>query len=195
MSEIECRAISVTDEDIREQLERYREKLVRDAFWSTQPVRTLFPTTVWGALTLHEPDPRLVKLVERTFEDEKKRSVRDVAGYIYVFRDRRDPSLVVKIGRTERRPRDRIVEWQRELDDRTRDQVLLLFSRPTRYNRLAESVIHKTLLCEWVPRRVDERGRQLVEYFRIANILALKALLIYATVYCDAFGDELPFNE
>jgi len=196
MTDIECHQTPVTDESIVAALERYREALVRAAFERTTVSRALFPTTVWGALTLHEPDARLVRLVQRAFDDERKRTVRlDTAGFLYVFRDRRDPPSVVKIGRTDRRPRDRIVEWQRELGDRTRTEVLLLFARATRYNRLAESVVHKVLLCEWVPRRVDSRGRQLVEYFRVANVLTLKALLIYATAYCDAFGDQLPQRE
>lgn len=140
---------------------------------------------------------RLENLFSRAGAAIREGAYRDYSGYIYVFHDLADPIDVIKIGRTERDPRKRVAEWNRELAEQQsggREQnVVLLFAYPTVANEFAERVVHETLRCEHVGDRLNiNSGDELSEFFRVRNFRALKIFLRQTLAYVDRFvADKL----
>jgi len=109
-------------------------------------------------------------------------------GYIYVFRDNRDPQCVVKLGRSTR-PERRMLQWRAALGLAASDDTVLhsLFTVPTRHAPLAEAVLHTLLWCQQLTSRINRRtGRQLVEYFAVRDCAALRTLCQAVACHVDA---------
>jgi T5orf172 domain len=109
----------------------------------------------------------------------------DGPGYIYCFRDLRDPPDVLKIGRTNRTPRRRLAEWREELGA-DRETLVLLFAYRTRLNSLAERLVRESLRCFRIHDRFNPTtGRELTEFYRIDNALAASLFVRATTSYVD----------
>lgn len=170
----------------------------------------LSPSQAYAVCFLRTLDARIEALLQRAFDDERRaiwagrrlpppskdepplvaRSRFDPPGVIYVFRDSslRD-RLVVKIGRTSRTARSRLVEWERELAPQEGEQLQLLFAVPARYHEFAEETIHRTLECERLDKFINRRsGRKLREFFRVEQFMALKLFVLLSVAYTDQFG-------
>lgn len=116
----------------------------------------------------------------------------DAPGSIYAFWITGQPLDQIKIGRTTQKTEERIAEWERSLTPEPGDIVNELFAFETRYNELAERIIHTTLTCEKIGRlRHPRTGRELTEFFRIDNVLLLRLFIAMCVRYADAVGDEL----
>jgi hypothetical protein len=144
------------------------------------------------------PDPRVVALVSRALLNEKEMIDKgdvDKPGYIYAFHVRGEHARTIKIGKTTQKPAERMAQWKRVL----RKRVDLLFAFPTDYTRLAEQLVHKTLFCEWLSKRVNaQSGHKLVEFFEIVNLMATKLLIACIMVYVKDVGDKMrlaPINQ
>lgn len=141
---------------------------------------------------LRIPNP-LVELRVNNYLQGAKAAIKaglygDYRGYIYVFHDLADPDNVVKIGRTERDPRKRIAEWNRELAETSghEQNIVMLFAYPTVANVLAERIVHETLRCEHIGDRLSiNSGDELSEFFRISNFRALKIFLRQTLAFVD----------
>lgn len=141
------------------------------------------------------PNPLVRERLDRLFQSARAAVASglygDRRGYIYVFHDLADASDVVKIGRTERDPRKRVAEWNRELatENGGRQQnVVMLFAYPTVANAFAERVVHEALRCEHIGNRLSvASGNELSEFFRIGNFRALKLFLRQTLAHVDRF--------
>jgi hypothetical protein len=176
--------------DYKIQADYYRRKLAVD-FHARKALPVLFPTVARGLIFLVTPDPRVEALVSRAVTNEKimiDRGDADEAGYIYAFHVRGEHARTIKIGKTTQKPAQRMKQWKREL----RKQVDLLFAFPTNYTRLAEQLVHKTLFCEWLSKRVNgNTGHKLVEFFEIVNLMAAKLLIACIMEYVREIGDRM----
>jgi len=174
----------------RIQADYYRRKLASD-FHARRPLPVLFPTVARGLIFLVTPDTRVVALVSRAVANEKimlDRGDVDEAGYIYAFHVHGEHARTIKIGKTTQKPAQRMKQWKREL----RKQVDLLFAFPTNYTRLAEQLVHKTLFCEWLSKRVNaSTGHKLVEFFEINNLMAAKLLIACIMEYVADVGNRM----
>ena len=169
---------------------------LKSGTWST-PIHPLDAfLLVYGAV----PARRTTEIVQRLLAD-RSLAIRgeaeegaDSPGFLYVFRDRRDPATVVKIGQTKQRnPARRIAQWRNELSDpasggradgETTPCVLLLFAYATNRPRLVEALVHELLRYAWRPARYSARsGLQLVEYFTCPNLHQLRALVRTTIAY------------
>ena len=171
----------------------------------------LGPADAYTVAFLALLDSGVVELVKRTFADERtavmrgerlpiderrprvrRRQQPDEPGVIYCFWNTLDRPELKKIGRTRRRAEQRGREWEAELTPEEGQQIVILFSVPTRYNVFAERVVHRTLLCEHQGGRVNERtGRLLTEYYRVENVMALKLFVMLCIGYIDQWGDSV----
>jgi hypothetical protein len=116
----------------------------------------------------------------------------DEPGVIYCFWNTRDRPELKKIGRSRRRAEERGREWEATLEPEPGQQIVMLFSVPTRYNVFAERVVHAALLCEHQDARVNERsGQLLTEYYRVTNLMALKLFVMLCIGYIDQWGDRV----
>lgn len=157
--------------------------------------RSWTPTDFYKCVFEMEPDPRVVKRVQKLLDAEKTgiaagyrqnpSDLSELTGWIYVFRSLADPSDVVKIGRTIRQPEQRISEWASELGQ----DVVLLFAYPTTANMFAESIIHAVLTCWHESGRINAlTGDALDEFFRVPNLMALKMFVRSVLRFVDRFS-------
>jgi hypothetical protein len=109
-------------------------------------------------------------------------------GRVYVFRDSRDDDpMLGKIGSTTRAVRRRIAEWRTALGAND-TELVRLFSTACIDVRLAERLVHELLFFEWQPwRERADTGEALVEYFRVADLVALRWLLRAVARHVDWF--------
>ena len=155
--------------------------------------RLLNPTAQYEVSFGLTPDPLVRERVDKLFEGARlaiaEGRYNDTPGYIYVFHDNGDDDDVLKIGRTERRPNQRVAEWNRTLsttDDAGERNVVMLFAYPTMANVFAERIVQETLRCEHLRGRLSvATGEELTEFFRIKNFLALKVFLRQTLAYID----------
>lgn len=102
--------------------------------------------------------------------------------------------IIVKLGKTTRKPEQRIAEWESDLSPEPGTSIRLLFAFPTLFTSFAESLVHRTLYCEWLPKRVNiHNGRRLTEFFKIreADLLALRLFVQLVLLYADRKGAEM----
>ena len=105
-------------------------------------------------------------------------------GYIYAFWDRRDPTNVIKIGRTRQPVRRRMVQWDRVLGNA--DSVALLFAYYTHDNEVAEELLQKALFGEWLPKRVNAlTAQRAIEYYRIDDVTDAKLFVKLLTRFVN----------
>ena len=161
----------------------------------------IFPTDAYAILFLRGVDPTLIESV-RTIIADRRRRLFDEPGVIYVFWVRGHPTNQFKIGRSVNSAERRVSDWSRAIAPRRRhtddiietrdDAVNLLFSFPTRYNALAEALVHTTLAYEQVDKlRHPTSGRELTEFFWIDNVLALRLLIALVVRYTNRLGDDI----
>jgi len=176
------------------------------------PVKVhLGPADAYTVAFLTLLDSGVVEHVKRLFADERaaimrgerlpiderrpkviRRQTPDEPGVVYCFWNTRDAPELKKIGRTRRRAEERGREWEATLTPEEGQQIVMLFSVPTRYNVFAERIVHATLLCEHQDGRVNEAtGQLLTEYYRIVNVMALKLFVMMCIGYIDQWGDEV----
>jgi hypothetical protein len=164
------------------------------------PLPLVLPSAAYQALFLAALDATILRAIQTVLGDAQRRAARwrqtgqpfDQQGYEYAFWISTDPPDIIKIGRTAQQPYVRIAEWQHELAPGGPQVVLLLWDFPTRYEVLAESLLHTVLECEHLGKRRNARnGRRLVEFFQIDNVLALRIFMALVTRYADALGDSL----
>lgn len=152
-----------------------------------------------------EPDPRVNERVQTLFareagrimstelsfvdDDDNNSSVYgDAAGYLYALHVLSDPANITKIGRTRRDPRKRRSEWELELAPQEGQSVILLCAYPTVANEFAERVIHEVLRCQHVTNRINPlTNDELVEFFVIENLMALKLFLRESLRFIDRY--------
>jgi len=171
----------------------------------------LGPSDAYTVAFLAALDSGVVEHVKRLFADERRaimsgerlpidarrpklirRQNPDEPGVIYCFWNTLDRPELKKIGRTRRRAEERGREWEATLTPEPGQQIVILFSVPTRYNVLAERIVHATLLCEHQDGRVNAlTGQLLTEYYRVENVMALKLFMILCIGYIDQWGDRV----
>jgi len=143
-----------------------------------------------------EPDPRVVGRVRKMMAREREGIINgtrqyhksEFAGYIYCFHYLADPEDVVKIGRTQREPDQRVHEWEQELGAKPGD-VVLLFAYGTVANKFAEAIIHAVLTCEHQVARINARTDEMLdEFFRVRNIMALKKCVARIVAFVNSFS-------
>jgi hypothetical protein len=165
-----------------------------EAAYLNRIANNMTPTDLYKLFFKELPDPRVERKVRNELALERKgimsgerqRAREERSGYIYVFRDVGDPLNVLKIGRTIRPPEQRIAEWEHELSPEGGKNVILLFAYATVATTFAERIIHQTLFCEWLPKRLNARtSNALIEFFKIDNFLALKLFVRETIKYID----------
>lgn len=169
------------------------------------------PTDAYTACFLALLDNGVIELVKRTFADERAAIMRgerlpinrrhpkvierqqpDESGVVYCFWNILDRPELKKIGRTRRRAEQRGREWEAALSPEEGQQIVMLFAVPTKHNVFSERVVHAALLCEHVPHRVNEQsGRQLTEYYRVNNVMALKLFVMLCVGYIDSWYSDV----
>jgi hypothetical protein len=164
------------------------------------PLPLLLPSDAYQALFLLELDATIQRAIGTVVRDAQLRAVRwrrtgqpfDAPGFEYAFWVTSDPPDIIKVGRTAQQPYVRIAEWQQELAPGGPSVVKLLWAFPTRYEMLAESLLHATLECEHLAKRRNARnGRRLKEFFQIEQPLVLRLFMALVVRYADALGDML----
>lgn len=154
----------------------------------------MFPTDAYATVFLRGADPIITKSIE-TIRRDRERNFLDNPGVIYVFWVRGQPINEVKIGRSINKAERRAADWSRVIAP-TGSKVKLLFSFQTRYNALAEQIIHATLAAEQIEKlKHPTTGRALTEFFRVDNILLLRLFILLCIRYSDALGDEIVRNK
>ena len=147
-------------------------RLQATGMWPMDPVRA------YAALFAETLDPYMARRVRGLLNAVVISGKR--TGFVYVFRDERDASGVVKIGSTTaRKPDRRIAQWRRDLMAIGTGSTLIrmLWALPCHDAGLAERVLHALLWCQHVRDRVNvETGRRLVEYFAVDDWPALRTL-------------------
>lgn len=153
-----------------------RSELERPPSEAVEPVRPLVAYTV---LFAEEPHESIQRRVHGLYSKRSRfAATAPEHGHVYVFRDARDEEYVVKIG-SSTRVRRRMAEWRAALHAKS-DELSLLFSFQCDHVRLAETLIHELLYCQWQPKRVNlYSGDRALEYFRVVDWQALRYL-------CDA---------
>ena len=189
-----CKSTPMVDED-QKRLVALRRRTAAFLF-GRQDVRSKWvnPVDTYGVCFGLVLDPmvrrRVIGMFDRAAARVESGWFDDRRGFIYAFHDIGDPSTVIKIGRTERDPRERVREWNRELsasEDRAKN-LTLLFAYPTRSVVFAEGIVHETLRCERIANRLNpSTAGELDEFFEIANFMALKVFLRNVTKYIDRF--------
>lgn len=195
-----CRSTPL-DEAARARVAGQRTALARaEAFGAPLPV--VFPSDAYTIVFLAQPDAVVRRALATLLDDERRRiaagRAADEPGVVYAFWIVGQPADEIKIGRSRHAPRHRAAEWERALAARESpaaagaDIVRLLFAFDTRYNVLAERLVHTALACEHLPNlRHTRSGRTLTEFFRIDNVLALRLFIALCVRYADAVGDQL----
>ena len=154
------------------------------------------PVDYYKACFELEPDPRVVGRVRKMLARERDGIMNgtrqfhesEFTGYIYCFHYLADPEDVVKIGRTQREPDQRVREWEQELGAKPGD-VVLLFAYRTVANKFAEAVIHAVLTCEHQVARINARTDEVLdEFFRVRNIMALKKCVARIVAFINTFS-------
>jgi hypothetical protein len=196
---VECQN-SELPPDTRAQLDAWRRQVAYLELIGA-PLPLVVPATAYQSVFLAALDATILRAINTVLADAQQRARRwratgqpfDQPGYEYAFWITTDPPDIIKIGRTAQQPYVRIAEWQQELaPGRGPSVVLLLWDFPTRYEVLAESLLHTVLECEHLAKRRNSRnGRRLVEFFQIDNALALRLFMALVTRYADALGDSL----
>jgi hypothetical protein len=145
--------------------------------------RSVYPLDAYLLLYEVRPAPRTIEVVARAIAQAP--TTVEIPGYLYVFRDQRDPAHLVKIGRTcQERPERRIAQWRRDLQDPDGTAITLLWAHRTARPVLGEALLHEMLRSVWRPARYRaDTGDQLLEYFFIPDILRLRALAIATVRY------------
>jgi len=139
------------------------------------------PMTAYQTLFVEKLDPYIVQGVSRMYADARADGS-DHRGFVYVFREPRDPPDVYKIGRTSQAdPRVRVAQWNADLNG----AAVLLFAEPTDFTMLTEAVLHRLLLCQWLPRLVTD-SRTVTEYFRVPDLPALRLLVQAVAQFTNA---------
>lgn len=170
---------------------------------SSRSVEPLPPIDNYAIVFKLAPDPRINQRIQNLFTQESERIMAsalpnevvdreqpygDADGYIYIFHDLADPANVLKIGRTVRRPQQRIAEWERELAPDEGKSVYLLAAYPTIANEFAETVLHEVLRCQRIANRINPvTNNELEEFFTIGNLLAAKLLVRQSLRFIDRF--------
>lgn len=163
---------------------------------------TLYPSDAYAVIFLKRPADQVQAALQTVVADERRRvewhrrNTRDrplaTPGAIYMFWITGQPANQIKIGRSQRAPRKRAAEWARSLSAVRETSVNLLFSFPTKYNELAEALIHTTLACERLDKlRHPTTGRELTEFFAADNVLALRLFVALCVQYADELGARL----
>lgn len=154
------------------------------------------PVDYYKACFELEPDPRVFGRVRKMLAREREGIMNgtrqyhesEFGGYIYCFHYLADPEDVVKIGRTQREPDQRVREWEHELGAKAGD-VVLLFAYRTVANKFAEAVVHAVLTCEHQVARINARTDEVLdEFFRVRNIMALKKCLARIVAFINALS-------
>jgi len=146
------------------------------------------PSVAYAVAFARRTDPTIAVRVGRLFQRAQKSTDLPKSGYIYVFHDRESDSDIVKIGKTESNPYKRLAEWQSELAPNEETSVDLLCAYRASDVTLAELVVHETLLCERQRAYVNPvTQRQLTEFFRVDNALALQIFVRQAVAFVNAF--------
>jgi hypothetical protein len=212
----ECVSVPLSKDDPRyADAVAIRNSLARQAFTTGLPPLYngriyLPPTDAYTVAFLKLADSGVIALVQQTFADERqaiengqrlpfvdketeepfvKNQQPDEPGFIYAFRNVLDRPDLIKIGRTRRTPRKRGSEWEHDLAPEEGQQIVMLFSAWTRYNKFAERVVKSTLLCEHQGKRVNERtGRLLTEFYNISNFMELKLFIMMIVGYVNWWG-------
>ena len=166
------------------------------------PPQTPFPMDperAYAALFAEALDPYLSQQIQNAYTKTAQSMATGTLslprpGYVYVFRDDRDPVHVVKIGRTSHTVERRLSEWRIQLGAATpgKSPVNVLFYASTRNPVLSELVLHTLLWCNQLMARVNRTtGRQLIEYYSIHDMQALQRLCQAVTRHVDAFVDRM----
>ena len=154
------------------------------------------PVDYYKACFELEPDPRVVGRVRKMLARERDGIMNgtrqfhesEFTGYIYCFHYLADPEDVIKIGRTQREPDQRVQEWEKELGAKPGD-VVLLFAYRTVANKFAEAVVHAVLTCEHQVARINARTDEMLdEFFRVRNIMALKKCVQRIVAFINSFS-------
>src|SRR6056297_1260879 len=187
-----CKTRPIKDKSVRGAVAAYRKQRQFQFVGGGRIGKALPPVDNFMVALGLQPDERLRARVQDIFAAAGAallaNSVRCERGYIYVFHDSGDPANIVKIGRTSRTPGQRLAEWERQLAPEPGKSLRLLSAYPTRANRIAERVVQELLRCQRVENRINPLdNRQLDEFYRIDNVLAL-ALFVRETLrYVDNF--------
>lgn len=188
-----------------EPLKRRRREIVRlELRGATLPL--LFPSDAYAIMFLRSVDPTLIGSI-RTIIADRRRRLFDEPGVIYVFWVRGQPANQFKIGRSVNPAEQRVSDWGRSIGPRRRVRtndgartidgdgaaaVRLLYSFPTRFNALAETLVHTTLAFEQVAKlRHPTSGRELTEFFVVDNVLALRLFIALVVRFADRLGDDI----
>mgnify|MGYP001179542631 CR=1 FL=1 len=158
----------------------------------------LFPSDSYSICFERRADPVLDKSVRSMLDNVRrrvaKRQYEDAPGVIYTFWISGQPTDQIKIGRSTQTPTQRIMEWNRVIataDDNT-PVVNQMHACETKYNVLAESIIHTMLTCEQISHlRHPKTGNALTEFFRIDNLARLRIFIALVIRYTDAKGNEI----
>lgn len=147
------------------------------------------PATALLALFSEQLDPWLAGRLQALYNDRVLLPLRPAAGFVYVFRDNRDPEHVYKLGATRQRsPHVRLQQWRRALDDAAGQHVFLQFYTATADPFLAEAVLHTLLYCRQLSARVNRfTNARADEYFFVPDVRALRYLCQAVGRHVDAF--------
>lgn len=178
---LDVRAINELRAHLIDGLSTYSGVKVREVIEPVQPIGA------YALLFAESPNIGIQRRVSRAYSEALSRLPE--RGWVYVFRDVRDGDIrIVKIGSTVGPVRRRISQWRRELGAQ-RDELSALFSVETRDVRLAETVVHRLLFCQWLPKRINlETGRRLVEYFSVAQLPQLRLLVAAVARHVDWYA-------
>ena len=147
------------------------------------------PVNAYIRLFYAIPDSYIERSIRRLYK-RRVAKLKNRPGYVYVCWDRRDDPSLVKIGSTEHTPDRRLTQWRRELGADA-GELVLLFAFQARSALFSELVLHEVLRCERIVNRVNRRtGHRLTEYFRIHDVLALRALATLTVRHSNWFVQQ-----
>lgn len=147
----------------------------------------MHPAESYMALFGEILDPWLQGKIQKHYRNAWTGKTRAKPGFVYVFRDNRDPYGIVKVGSTgQRDPHKRINQWRKELRDPKGEHVTMLFAERACDAVLCERTLHTLLWCRQLPARIHRKtGSRLVEYFHCPDHEALRMLVKACVKHAD----------
>lgn len=196
---VACRSTPLVGKELEKARALAREIASKELRGEQLPV--MFPTDAYAVFFERRADSILDASIQTLLANMRQRvasgRLDDTPGVIYAFWITGEPTDHIKIGRSAQTPQQRMADWNRSIAGRgassRQEQVVnQMHARRTRFNILAESLVHTTLTCEHLGQlRHPTTGSALTEFYRIQNIMALRLFMAVCARYADVKGDEI----
>lgn len=197
---VACRSAPLAGQDLEKARALARDIARKELRGEQLPV--MFPTDAYAVFFERRADRILDASIQTLLANMRQRVANgrldDGPGVIYAFWLTGEPTDHIKIGRSAQTPHQRMADWNRVFAGRrtsgshTELVVNQMHARRTRYNMLAESIVHTTLTCEHLAQlRHPTSGAALTEFYRIQNLMTLRLFMAMCARYADVKGDEI----